>query len=111
MVLVNRWAIYRDTNLWDDPLSFKPNRFENGDQGEGCKMKPFGLERRDCPGVGLALRIVGLTLGSLLQYFEWKKLKDEEIDMVEGVGLTLPKARPLVALCEARPIINKALLH
>ncbi|GKV11467.1 hypothetical protein SLEP1_g22726 [Rubroshorea leprosula] len=104
-------AIHRDKNLWDDPLSFKPNRFENGDQGEGYKMMPFGLGRRACPGAGLGLRIVGLTLGSLLQCFEWKKLKDEEIDVLEGIGLTMPKARPIVGLCKARPIINKALLH
>ncbi|KAK9740550.1 hypothetical protein RND81_03G043800 [Saponaria officinalis] len=24
MVLINAWAIHRDSNLWDDPLSFKP---------------------------------------------------------------------------------------
>ncbi|CAL1372080.1 unnamed protein product [Linum trigynum] len=30
MLLVNAWAIHRDPNLCDDPLSFRPERYENG---------------------------------------------------------------------------------
>ncbi|KAF2302137.1 hypothetical protein GH714_032901 [Hevea brasiliensis] len=51
MVLVNAWAIHRDPSLWDDPLSFKPERFDNGEgDGDGFKLIPFGLGRRACPG-------------------------------------------------------------
>lgn len=31
MLLVNAWAIHRDRTLWDDPLTFKPERFQNGE--------------------------------------------------------------------------------
>ncbi|KAL4600053.1 hypothetical protein ACB092_11G170300 [Castanea dentata] len=90
MVLVNVWSIHRDPNIWHDATSFKP-------------------ERRACPGASLAQRTMGLTLGSLIQCFEWERISEEEVDMVEGNGLTLPKAVALEAMCKARPIITKAL--
>ncbi|XVF20611.1 hypothetical protein REPUB_Repub12eG0015700 [Reevesia pubescens] len=109
IVLVNAWAIHRDPKLWDDPTSFKPERFENDEKlGEHShKLMPFGLGRRACPGANLAQRVVGLTLGSLIQCFDWERVDGTEIDMTEGKGTTMPKAQPLVAMCKARPIVNK----
>ncbi|KAK8639304.1 hypothetical protein V6N13_137691 [Hibiscus sabdariffa] len=107
------WAM--DPKFWDDPTSFKPERFENGEKLGGndplgsYKLIPFGLGRRACPGAGLAQRVVGLALGAMIQCFEWERIDSKEIDMVEGTGGTMPKARPLKALCKARPIVNKAL--
>lgn len=109
IVLVNAWAMHRDPTLWDDPLSFKPERFDNGG-GEGFnnyKFTPFGMGRRACPGASLAQRVVCLALGTLIQCFEWKRVTDEEIDMTEGRGITMPKLEPLEAMCKARPIVKK----
>ncbi|GMN34491.1 hypothetical protein TIFTF001_004712 [Ficus carica] len=111
IVLINAWAIHRDPNLWDDADSFKPERFET-DHHEGDqvnKLLPFGLGRRACPGAGLAQRILGLTLGSLVQCFEWERVGEEQVDMTEGRGLTMPKAVPLEAMCKARAIMNSVL--
>ncbi|PON49941.1 Cytochrome P450, E-class, group I [Parasponia andersonii] len=109
ILLVNAWAIHRDPKLWEDAESFKPERFENNGEGEGYKLMPFGLGRRACPGMGLAQRVVGLTLGSLIQCFEWERVSEEKIDMAEGKGLTMPKAVPLEAMCKPRPIMNVVL--
>ncbi|KAK4836153.1 hypothetical protein QYF36_019236 [Acer negundo] len=111
IILVNAWAIHRDPKLWEDPTSFKPERFENyvngGDQDKGHKLMPFGVGRRACPGIGLAQRVVGLTLGSLIQCFEWEKVDEKEsVDMTEGNGITMPKAEPLVAMCKAHPVMD-----
>ncbi|KAF3440217.1 hypothetical protein FNV43_RR18500 [Rhamnella rubrinervis] len=109
IVLVNAWAIHRDPKLWEDPESFKPERFEDGEVDHVHKLLPFGIGRRACPGAGLAQRVMGLTLGSLIQCFQWERVSDEEIDMSEGKGITMPKAVPLEAMCKARPIINYVL--
>ncbi|XP_062076982.1 cytochrome P450 81Q32-like [Humulus lupulus] len=107
ILLVNAWAIHRDPKLWDDVESFKPERFENinGDE-EGYKLMTFGLGRRACPGKALAQRMMGLTLGSLIQCFDWERVDDDKIDMAEGKGLSMPKAVPLEALFKARPIMR-----
>ncbi|KAG8480176.1 hypothetical protein CXB51_024925 [Gossypium anomalum] len=90
-----------DPKVWDEATCFKPERFENG-RAEGSKMMPFGLGRRACPGMDLGQRVVGLALGSLIQCFEWKRESSKKIDMAEGRGLNLPKAKPLEAFCKAR---------
>ncbi|XP_027098899.1 cytochrome P450 81Q32-like [Coffea arabica] len=98
ILLVNVWAVHRDPNVCDDPTSFKPKRFE-GLQVQASKLIPFGMGRRSCPGSGLAQRVVGLALGSLIQSFDWKKIGEEEIDLAEGIGVSIPKAKPLEKTC------------
>ncbi|KAL2455740.1 Cytochrome [Forsythia ovata] len=101
ILLVNAWAIHRDPLVWDDPTSFKPERFEVGEFGPS-QLITFGMGRRSCPGSGLAQRVVGLTLGSLIQSFEWQRIDEKKIDLIEGKGLSMPKAVPLEARCRAR---------
>ncbi|KAL2499625.1 Cytochrome [Abeliophyllum distichum] len=105
MLLVNAWAIHRDPLVWDDPTSFKPERFEVGEFGPS-QLITFGMGRRSCPGVGLAQRVVGLTLGSLIQSFEWQRIDEKKIDLTEGKGISMPKAVPLEARCRARNVLH-----
>lgn len=110
MLLVNMWSIQNDPKIWVDPRKFKPERFE-GVEGarDGFRSMPFGSGRRGCPGEGLGLRMIGLTLGSLIQCFEWERPSKELIDMREGIGFTMPKAQQLIAKCHPRPIMLKLL--
>ncbi|KAF6176240.1 hypothetical protein GIB67_023531 [Kingdonia uniflora] len=102
MLITNAWAIHRDPKVWVEPGRFMPERFEcgEGDKGDGYKFIPFGLGRRSCPSSGLAMRMMGLALGTLIQCFEWKRIGEEQVDMWEGSGITLPKTKPLVVMCE-----------
>ncbi|KAG9152683.1 hypothetical protein Leryth_020887 [Lithospermum erythrorhizon] len=102
MLLVNVWDIHRDPECWDNPTSFKPERFV-GENGEERKVMAFGMGRRACAGSALAHRMLGLALGSLIQCFEWKRLDAEEVDLAEGLtGVNMNKAKPLEALCRPR---------
>lgn len=109
MLLVNTWSIHRDPKLWDDPSSFRPERFERS-IGEGYNYIPFGMAKKQCPGTGLANRVVGVALGSLIQCFEWKRVSEKLVDLNEAKGLTMPKKVPLEAMCKARECMFSVLL-
>lgn len=111
MVLVNAWAIHRDPKVWgDDTLSFKPERFE-GVGNEGYRFIPFGMGRRQCPGSGLANRVVALAVASLIQCFEWERVGEEPVGLSEGKGLTMPKEEPLEAMCRVRQKMSRVLME
>ncbi|KAL6280212.1 hypothetical protein ACE6H2_017093 [Prunus campanulata] len=103
-VLVNTWAIGRDPSLWDEPNSFKPERFLGSEidvKGRNFELIPFGAGRRVCPGLPLAMRMLHLMLGSLIHSFDWK-LEDgitpENMNMDDKFGITLEMAQSLRAV-------------
>ncbi|KAK2457478.1 geraniol 8-hydroxylase [Trifolium repens] len=86
-VLINEWAIGR-TDIWDDADLFLPERFLGSEidvKGRHFKLTPFGSGRRICPGSPLAVRMLHLMLGSLINCFDWKlennmEAKDMNLD-------------------------------
>ncbi|XP_072951376.1 cytochrome P450 81Q32-like [Typha angustifolia] len=109
MLLVNAYSIHRDLATWDEPDKFRPERFEEN-KGEEKYMIAFGNGRRRCPGEGLAIREVGIMLGTLLQCFEWKRVGDKAVDLGEGSGLSLPKAMRLKAMYKPRETMARVLM-
>ncbi|KAF5958204.1 hypothetical protein HYC85_005429 [Camellia sinensis] len=100
-VLVNAWAIGRDPSVWLNPTSFMPERFLGSEidvRGRDFELIPFGAGRRICPGLPLAIRMVPVMLGSLINSFDWKLeggIAPKDLDMEDEFGLTLQKAQPL----------------
>ncbi|GMI91107.1 cytochrome P450, family 81, subfamily D, polypeptide 8 [Hibiscus trionum] len=112
MLLVNTWAIHNDPGCWEQPAEFKPERFLGPERVKnGFMLLPFGTGRRRCPGESLAMGLIPLTLGSLIQCFEWERIGEDMVDMSEGNGLSMPKAHPLVAKCRPRPDMMNFLLQ
>ena len=107
-VIVNVWAVGRDPLLWEDPLSFKPERFLGSGldfKGHDYEFLPFGAGRRICPGLPMAARQVHLIIASLLYHFDWSLPNGEDpamLDMSEKFGVTLQKEHPLLVVPRRR---------
>lgn len=74
-VVVNAWAISRDPEIWKNPDSFCPDRFNGSSHdlnGTNYEYMPFGSGRRICPGMAFAMAGLKLFLALLLLHFDWK---------------------------------------
>ncbi|XP_058069013.1 desmethyl-deoxy-podophyllotoxin synthase-like [Magnolia sinica] len=100
-VIINAWAIGRDPQHWEDPESFKPERFDGSPcdyKGTHFEYLPFGAGRRVCPGMISGIANVVLPIAQLLYYFDWKlpgKIKPEDLDMTESFGATVSRRSEL----------------
>ena len=103
-ILINVWAMGRDSSVWQNPNVFMPERFLVQDidfKGRDFELIPFGAGRRICPRLPLANRMVHLMLASLLCHFAWKlldEMRPEDMDMGEKFGIILQRAGPLRAI-------------
>lgn len=95
----------RDPGVWKNPLEFQPEQFllqsnnEIDIRGLHYQFLPFGMGRRGCPGISLAMQ--GLpTLAAMIQCFHWKVTASPDrhgmVDMSERQGLSSPRAHDLV---------------
>ncbi|MQL93393.1 hypothetical protein Taro_026024 [Colocasia esculenta] len=103
-VLVNAWAIMRDSELWEAPEEFRPERFLQGGvsvddlRGGNLRFIPFGAGRRICPGAQFAVSAVELVLANLLHRFDWKMpdgMQAEDLDMGETPGVLTARKQSL----------------
>ncbi|XP_047322125.1 cytochrome P450 89A2-like [Impatiens glandulifera] len=109
--------IGRDPTVWEQPMEFKPERFIRDGDGKGyelvdtditgskeIKMMPFGVGRRMCPGMGLALLHMEYFLANLVWNFEWIAIEGDEVDMSEKQEFTVIMEKPLQAKLKPRSV-------
>ncbi|KAK1412668.1 hypothetical protein QVD17_34104 [Tagetes erecta] len=106
-LIVNVWKLHRDPQVWSDPNEFKPERFleEHSNinyQGQNFEYIPFSSGRRMCPASSFALEVIHLTLARLLQGFDLSTPMGKPVDMSEGLGIALPKVKPLEVIITPR---------
>ncbi|KAG5514967.1 hypothetical protein RHGRI_036117 [Rhododendron griersonianum] len=91
-ILVNAWWLANNPDNWKNPEEFRPERFFEEESkveanGNDFRYLPFGVGRRSCPGIILALPILGITLGRLVQNFDLLPPPGEpKIDTAEKAG-------------------------
>ncbi|KAG5567097.1 hypothetical protein RHGRI_002610 [Rhododendron griersonianum] len=74
-ILVNAWWLANNPDSWKKPEEFRPERFLEEEakveaNGNDFRYLPFGVGRRSCPGIILALPLLSITIGRLVQNFE-----------------------------------------
>ncbi|XP_045785006.1 probable cytochrome P450 305a1 [Maniola jurtina] len=70
-ILVSLGDLHQDETLWDEPNTFKPERFidENGALKTPANLYPFGLGRRRCPGEPLGRCFIFIMLVGIVQKY------------------------------------------
>ncbi|KAF3566706.1 hypothetical protein DY000_02019782 [Brassica cretica] len=98
-----------DPNIWFKPDKFDPDRFITGGEEAdltgvaGVKMMPFGIGRRICPGLGMAIVHVELMVARMVQEFEWRKNPPESgVDFAGKLVFAVVMKNPLRAMVKAR---------
>ncbi|KAF0928776.1 hypothetical protein E2562_010655 [Oryza meyeriana var. granulata] len=93
----------RDEREWEKPMEFVPERFLDGGHGagvdmhgtKGIKMMPFGVGRRICAGLNIAMLHLEYFVGSMVMEFEWKEVEGLEVDFAEKREFTTVMSKPL----------------
>uniref|UniRef100_A0A2P2NGL7 Trans-cinnamate 4-monooxygenase n=1 Tax=Rhizophora mucronata TaxID=61149 RepID=A0A2P2NGL7_RHIMU len=94
-VVVNAWWLANNPEWWNKPEEFRPERFLEEECGTDAvaggkvdfRYLPFGVGRRSCPGIILALPILGLVIAKLVSNFKLKAPPGvDKIDVSEKGG-------------------------
>lgn len=94
-VVVNAWWLANNPLWWENPEEFRPERFLKEESGVDAiaggkvdfRFVPFGVGRRSCPGLILALPILGLVVAKLVSNFEMNAPNGKtKIDVSEKGG-------------------------
>ncbi|VAH17315.1 unnamed protein product [Triticum turgidum subsp. durum] len=93
----------RDEREWEKPTEFLPERFLPGGAGEAVdvtgnreiKMMPFGVGRRICAGLGIAMLHLEYFVANMVREFEWQEVPGEEVDFAEKNEFTVVMKKPL----------------
>ncbi|KAF6151066.1 hypothetical protein GIB67_042401 [Kingdonia uniflora] len=110
-VFINTHALGRNTSIWDNIKEFRPERHLPADgsnsrveisHGVDFKILPFSAGKRKCPGAPLGSVFVLMALARLFHCFDWSPPDGVEIDTTEVYGMTMPKAKPLMAIARPR---------
>ena len=106
---LNSWACNMDEDKFPDPFEFKPERFMDKSNLAGQETYAFGMGRRMCPGVFLALREIYTTLVYLTHFFDIKPDGEFDIDpltAVEDGRAFSVRPKPFKVLCIPRPGVD-----
>ncbi|KAK9059692.1 hypothetical protein SSX86_020396 [Deinandra increscens subsp. villosa] len=107
-VLLSRFGLGRNPNVWEDPLRFNPDRHLCGEgkqvvlSDNELRMIPFSSGKRVCPGMMLGSTMTIMLLARMVQGFTWEAPGNKRgFDLVENHD-DLLLAKPLVAVAKPR---------
>lgn len=96
LLIVGIFAVHRDPSLWDDPLTFNPDRFsgENSKGRDRWQFLPFGAGPRSCIADHFAMLEATLALATIIRQREIQSRHD---DFPIATPFTTVAAQPIPA--------------
>ncbi|PCH39553.1 cytochrome P450 [Wolfiporia cocos MD-104 SS10] len=108
VIIPNIWAISQDTQMYPEPISFRPERYWGTDQTTSAvdpRMFAFGFGRRICPGRHIADANIWLAMANMIATLSISRARDRT-----GVEITPPSSftsgftsRPIDFPCTIKP--------
>jgi Cytochrome P450 len=78
-VLLSPWVVHRDPRVWDDPDTFRPDRFATAEAPPRTAYLPFGDGPRMCVGNRFAEAEIRIVLATLLPRVELSLEKGQTV--------------------------------
>ncbi|KAD4385576.1 hypothetical protein E3N88_25745 [Mikania micrantha] len=107
-VIVSRYRLGRNPNVWADPLRFDPDRHLLGEGKQmvmsdiQLRMLSFSTGKRGCPGMMLGTAMTTMLLARMVQGFTWEiPCNEGYVDLAESRN-ELCLARPLMVVAKQR---------
>ncbi|MFS7948253.1 putative valine N-monooxygenase [Helianthus anomalus] len=106
-ILVSRLGLGRNPDVWEETLTFNPDRHMNGHKevvlaDYNLHTFAFSTGRRGCPAMLLGSTMSTMLLARLVQGFTWElPLNEPHVDLKENLH-DLAKAKPLLAIAKPR---------
>ena len=98
-LILPQWTIHRDGRYFEDPLSFRPERWLDRRPTETAAYFPFGAGPRACIGRGFATVEVKLVLATLAREFD-VDVREGELDL--DVAITMRPEGPITGRVRPR---------
>ncbi|KAK0478403.1 cytochrome P450 [Armillaria novae-zelandiae] len=113
-VFPNVWAVFHDPELYPDPFTFNPDRFEDNVIGKGLSASgvneipnaAFGFGRRMCPGRWFAFDFLWISVASILSVYKITEATDvnrHPIDLIGELYSSGLVSHPLPFKCQIEP--------
>jgi cytochrome P450 len=107
VVFMSSYALGRCPRIWEDPLTFNPDRFLPAAEAEHHRFQflPFGAGPRMCLGSSFALMSVTLVAASLLQKFKFSAVRpaSQLLPVSYDITMNFNNTQGLHMQVEARP--------
>ncbi|WP_299264386.1 cytochrome P450 [Halorientalis sp.] len=100
LLFMPTYSHHRDSRIWSDPLSFRPDRWDGEVSRSEDAYFPFGSGPRICIGQQIALTEAQFTLAHVLQQYD-VTVDADELDLQPSV--TLRPTDPVYATITERP--------
>lgn len=99
---INIYGCNMEKDIWENPEDWNPERFlADNEPIDLQRTMAFGGGKRVCAGAMQAMLIACVSIGRMVQEFEWR-LKDDTGEDINTLGLTTQKLNPMLAVIKPR---------
>ncbi|WP_313695170.1 cytochrome P450 [Halorarum halobium] len=84
---ISQWVVHRDSDVYDDPESFRPERWTDELEADLPRLGyfPFSAGPRRCIGDRFAMLEAKLVLATLLQSYRFELVGSGELDLIASI--------------------------